>query len=77
MKTYILCVGKIVNGPIDWKIAPPPVDGELQQLIDDGETATVESAKLFNRMLWAMIGDDDRFDGDIEDDHDWIRGGGS
>ena len=70
----ILCTGKIVAGPIDWKIAPLPVDGELQRLIDDGEAASLR----FGTMLQAMIGDDDdRFDGSIEDDHDFIRWGGA
>lgn len=51
-----------------------PVDGELQRMIDEGEAASTR----FGDMLRAMIGDDDdRYDGSIEDDHDFIRQGGA
>lgn len=42
-KLRILLVGKITQGAIDWRIAPPvipdeaPPEGELQRLIEEGE----------------------------------------
>lgn len=77
--THILAVGSIHAGQaIDWHVTPPaalaPVivtDADLDALLDEvyGKPGLgVEgSAGLFD--------DDARYDGSIEDDYDWIRGG--
>jgi len=50
--THLLCTGKIVDGDVQWQIAPPladetPTDGELQRLIDEAEmTAELEDYLL-------------------------------
>jgi hypothetical protein len=80
MTLSILCVGKIVNGPIDWRISPLPVD-EADAKFDEPSTVS-----YFAHLM--------PVDGTIQDimdianadilaeewqeynlDFDWIRGG--
>lgn len=84
----ILLVGSIVRGEIDWRLAPlaPVTDADLDALIDEvyGKPGlgVEDSAGLFDDEPWPLQANermgaryDDRYDGCIEDDHDWIRGG--
>lgn len=68
----IMCIGQIVNGEIDWRISalPPADDTEAFNAACDER---FDSAPMFSHFEHLI--DDDRYDGSIEDDHDWIRRG--